>query len=221
MHSPTLAMMNRPSKSNDTAELHVAAHSIIEHLRCESAYLESVIQCSLTIKDLLLTPRRQPPRPLNERSNSESTPNNPTSTTLVDAEQERPTDAANDHGQLISMRDELARQFLPIQQGRRQLQSTLQRLEKISDAMPTLRQLASRLDAPLQYELKQLRLTIKSKLQEIQAIAMGNQTVMIYTLDFYERLMSGITGQSPPASSYNATGQMTNGGANRIVEKRV
>jgi flagellar biosynthesis/type III secretory pathway chaperone len=166
------------------AELYQAVSAMLVHLRRESEFLDSVIECSLKMKDLL---RR--------RTVSDSNPN----------EKGQPQD------QLDSLRDDLARQFLPIRDGRQQMEATLQGFSTMVSEPPTISRLAPNLDEPFRTQLKQLKTEIKSKLHHVQAITMGNQAVLIYTMDHYQRLFNGMSGDRVTSNkAYNASGRMTN-----------
>ena len=184
----------------DTTELHLVGQAILEHLHQESNYLDSVIACSSRMSDLL-----------KESSFSNSGP--------VDHAPAN-SDAAVSVASIQRMKSDLAIRFEPIAAGRKQVNSVLERLEANSANGPSLRELAARLEGPLRDELNRLRHEIRQKLQEVQTITLGNQAVLLYTLDFYHRMMAGITGEIPSAHSYNANGQMLQSPAGHLVEKQ-
>ena len=208
----SFSALNDSPESLSSTELQLAVQAIVDHLRRESEYLDTVIVCSLNMKDLLNRPR------VTARANL--TAQSSLAQTAVTANAESlalETGSALDR--LTSLRGDLARQFLPLIEGRQRLQSTLQHFEPLFDAVPTLRDLAPKLAVPIRNELNQLRHDIKSKLQEVQAITMGNQAVLIYTLDFYHRLITGITGESPSPQAYNSHGQMMTPMASSLLQK--
>ena len=204
--------LNDSPDSLSASDLQLAVQAIVEHLRRESAYLDTVIACSLKLKDLLNRPSVKvranlPPKTSLRLTESAATGD------LAMIESGRSIEG------LTTLRGDLARQFLPLIEGRQQLQSALQHFEPLFDAPPTLRDLAPRLAVPIRNELNQLRHDIKTKLQEVQAITMGNQAVLIYTLDFYHRLITGITGESPAPQAYNSHGQMTTPMSSSLLQK--
>lgn len=199
---------NSPMQTPD--EVQLAAVAIVEHLRRESEYLDTVIECSLEMKGLLLR-------------NATTRPQKVTVATINDESDSLPAapdDSTTAFDQLTKLRGDLARQFVPVLEGRQQMQTAFKYFETLLEAPPTLTKLAPQLEPGLRGELRDLRTNIKAKLQEVQAITMGNQAVLIYTLDFYHRLITGLTGEAVPAKAYNSQGQMTQTTSHSILEKR-
>jgi hypothetical protein len=186
-------------------ELRVLGQSIVEHLRHESAYLDEVIACSQRMNSLL----------------SRSSLAHSTSVAASQPTADKPFEPSLDKAQeqLDQIREELAQRFLPLAEGRQMMQSTIQKLETTSQSEPTLRALAAILDPSLRDELHDLRIEIKTKIQNVQAITMGNQAVLLHTLDFYNRLMTGISGETAPNQGYNSHGQMTNRTQGPLIQK--
>jgi hypothetical protein len=194
--------VNRSTVSLTDLELRLIGQAVLEHLRQESAYLDSVIACSLKMSELLKHSSYADQLTV-DAANSGNRPAEPS-----------PME------QLKQMRDDLVNEFAPIAEGRDVLNSTMLKLKSETEDPPSLRQLASELDGPVKDELMQLRSQIRDKLQDVQTITLGNQAVLIYTLDFYHRLMMGITGESPVAPSYNSHGQRTQSIPTHLVEKQ-
>jgi hypothetical protein len=71
----------------------------------------------------------------------------------------------------------------------------------------TLSSIAASLPQPVKGQLMELRWEIRGKMDQVYAISMGNQAVLIYTLDFYDQLLPGSRSDS---GCYNATGQTQN-----------
>ena len=180
-----------PHDAFNSEELGIAVELVISHLRRESEYLDSVIDCSLKMKDVLRERR-----------------------TIADSESANPaaanhTASAPQHEKLNELREDLTRQFVPVLEGRQQMKTVLEEF-KPHLKTPTVSSLAPRLNEPARNELKQLRNDIRAKLNEVRAITMGNQAVLIYTMDFYHRLLTGLSNDVEPAKAYNKSGKLTN-----------
>ena len=197
-----------PHSELHQAELHQAIDAILIHLRRESEFLDTVIECSLKMKDLLRRRSRSELRPSEEIQPSDEDGGEPQPL------QTTPQD------QLNSLRGDLARQFLPVQHGRQQMESALQHFSTMLSVPPTISRLAPKLDEPFQTQLKQLRIELKTKLHKVQAITMGNQAVLIYTMDHYQRLFNGMSDDCVTFNkAYNASGRMTNQSAAHTIGK--
>ena len=186
-------------------ELHEFGQAIVGHLRHESAYLDDVIACSQRMNVIL-----------NRSSFLQSSVSSSGKSSAEKSVEASPEKA---HEQLDQIREELAKRFLPLAEGRRIMQSTIQKLETTSLSEPSLRDLAAILDPSLRDELHDLRSEIRAKIQNVQAITMGNQAVLLYTLDFYNRLTTGISGEATPNQGYNSHGQMTNRNQGPLIQK--
>lgn len=188
------------AQSLDASELQLVGKAVLDHLHQESAYLDTVIACSSKMTELL-----------KQSSFSKVSTTDRSTSNLRDLE---PVDSIN------RIKIDLANSFAPIVAGRKTMHSVLDKLNTNSPNAASLRELATLLDAPVRDELYRLRNEIRDKLQEVQTITLGNQAVLIYTLDFYHRMMMGITGETMSAYSYNANGQMTQSPAGHLVEKK-
>jgi hypothetical protein len=199
-NSPPEKASEAGEQAAQTAELQLIGQVILEHLQQESSYLDSVIDCSAKMTELL-----------NQSSFATAAPWKQSTSSPADK------DLAES---LNRMRVDLANQFGPVSEGRREMNSVLANLPIRADGATSLRELAPHLEGPLRDELNRLRSEIRDKLREAQAITLGNQAVLIYTLDFYHRLMTGIAGEAVATHSYNANGQMTHSHALHLVEKK-
>ncbi len=209
MNSTTLqAIVGIQTEPPSPGELRELGQAIVAHLRHESAYLDDVIACGQRMNSLLKRPSLQ--TPLSASAERQAS---------VGPHQQLNSLPAKAHEQLEKIREELAKRFLPLAEGRQTMQSTIHKLATISNSEPTIRQLAAILDQPLREELHDLRIEIKSKIQIVQAITMGNQAVLLYTLDFYSRLMTGISGEIATNQGYNSHGQMTNRPQSPLIQK--
>jgi hypothetical protein len=194
--------VNRISNSLTDREMRLIGQAVLEHLRQESAYLDSVIACSLKMSELL-------------RHSSYASQ---TKEGELPGSREEKEKATLD--QLHEMRAGLNVAYAPIAVGRDALHLAIQKLKADAVDAPSLQDLASELEGPVKDELIQLRGEIREKLQDVQSITLGNQAVLIYTLDFYHRLMMGISGDSAIAPAYNAHGQKTQQLTAHLVEKQ-
>lgn len=196
------SVVNRSTNSLTEHELRLVGQAVLEHLRQESAYLDNVIACSLKMSELL----KHSSYAGQIRTDSANSHESPIESTPLN--------------ELKQLRADLVNEFAPIAEGRQSLQVLMSKLKTESDDPPSLRELAKELDDPVKAELIQLRTEIRDKLHDVQSITLGNQAVLIYTLDFYHRLMMGITGESPVAPSYNSHGQRTQSIPTHLVEKQ-
>lgn len=186
------------------SELRLIGAAILDHLQHESRYLDGVITCSIRMSDLLKQSS------LNHAPQSDPV--------APDVDHEPPV--KHEFEQINRMRRQLLDQFSPIASGRDEIQVVLKKLETETKNSPSLRELAPHLEPHVRDELNRLRTEIRQKLQDIQVITLGNQAILVYTLDFYHRLMTGITGESQVVRGYNACGQITQSASNHLFEKQ-
>ncbi len=123
---------------------------------------------------------------------------------------------------LENLRRKIETDFIPVVKGRRTMIDVLRSLNPDAARTPTLTELAGTADEPMRSELKRLRNEIRDKLNQIQSISMGNQAVLLYTLDFYNRLLAGLSGGGatpglPQTNCYNASGQTNQPSTGNIV----
>jgi flagellar biosynthesis/type III secretory pathway chaperone len=55
--------------------------------------------------------------------------------------------------------------------------------------------------------VRQLRSEIFEKLDRVRSITLGNQMVLYYSYDFYQRLLRGLSGNEPHTSGYGPAGR--------------
>ena len=196
---------------------------IVQHLRVESSHLDTVIESSLEMQAMLRESRNnRVPGDNAETKNDVAKPTTenklpegetPTANNLLQAERNRRLQA-----QLIKLRQQITQQALPVLEGRRKLVELLNAIQPSAEKTPSLSELATKVDGPLRKELKQLRNEIRGKLNEVQSISMGNQAVLLYTLDFYNRLLTGLSTDGERSSYYDSTGQSQNRFAGGFVQ---
>jgi len=58
--------------------------------------------------------------------------------------------------------------------------------------------------------VQQLRSEIFEKLDTVRSITLGNQMVLYYSFDFYQRMLRGLTGNDPQPTGYSPTGRREN-----------
>lgn len=56
-------------------------------------------------------------------------------------------------------------------------------------------------------QVQQLRSEIFEKLDMVRSITLGNQMVLYYSFDFYQRMLRGLTGNDPQPSGYTPSGR--------------
>lgn len=121
------------------------------------------------------------------------------------------SDGSLDRSELLKRQHLLVRRGQPIKSNRNALIRLLSRMGD-SDAKPptkehplALESILAKLDsqqrAAVEHELGNLR----TKMTTYRALALANQTVAIYAMDFYGAML----GQSPASDPYNASGQTT------------
>jgi len=118
------------------------------------------------------------------------------------------------------VRQELGQRLDDIEIRRQELSHLIVRLSGKSVGGITLRQIATLFVPELQAELNQLRTEIKQKLLEIHEITTGNQLVLLYTLDFYQRFFQGFARDASPGESYNADGHVPANNNSHVIQLR-
>ena len=98
------------------------------------------------------------------------------------------------------------------------MNAVLSEMQPLTESLPTISLLAPKLEEPFRSRLKELRNQIKQKLNQIRAIMMGNQAVLIYNMDFYHRLFNSHQ-ESPPTKAYNASGKVTQPVGSSLLKK--
>jgi flagellar biosynthesis/type III secretory pathway chaperone len=181
---------------------------IVRHLQVESGHLDTVIESSLEMQSILRA-RRTPIAPSQNESGSVDNP--PTTGLRVDRNQRL-------NQRMLKLRADIEQNFQPIAQGRKQLVDVVKTMDPNAEKTPTLSELAMHVEEPLRSKLKLLRNEIRGKLNRVHSISMGNQAVLLYTLDFYNRLLSGLSSDDQQSSYYNADGRSQNHSAGNIVQ---
>ncbi len=188
---------------------------ILDHLQSESEYLDVVIECSMKMKEILSRIRSRSVS-AGESADARSKSEGPESETILpghpgEAAETTATDQKTDDDpirELDGLRENLLRQFLPVLEGRRRLASVREELNPMLEGKPTVTMLSKRLDEPARSDLIRLKRDILNKINEVRSINIGNQAVLIYSINFYDRLLSGLTGESVSAPCYSANGEI-------------
>lgn len=188
------------------------ANSVIAHLEMESQFLDFVIESSLEMQSLL-----------RDRQTFQSVPLvQPTDRLAVDDEAvtNRPKNDQNERlkSRLAEIRQQIARQFQPVIEGRRNMVEIMNSITPNRSQPPSVTALTLKIDEPFRGRLKQLRNEIRLKLNQVQSISMGSQAVLLYTMDFYNRLLTGLTKDQTRSSYYNSMGRTHNRSSVNFVE---
>ena len=195
---------------------------IVKHLSVESSHLDTVIESSLEMQAILRESRnsRVPGNTLettndDKPSNENNSPDAETQSAnnLLQTERNRRL-----QDRLTKLRQEITQQAMPVLEGRRELVEILNAIQPSAEKTPSLSELSTKVEEPLRKELKQLRNEIRGKLNQVQSISMGNQAVLLYTLDFYNRLLTGLSTDGERSSYYDSTGQSQNRLAGGFVQ---
>lgn len=165
---------------------------ILKQLAAESAFLDDVIESCLQMQTIVRDGRNS--RAENSSSKARQEGSDPIS----------------------GLRQQLEQRFEPIQQGRQQMLNLIASLPLPTTVPRTAAELARRVEEPERGQLIGLRAEIRSKFNRIQAICMGNQALLVYTLDFYNRLLAGLSRQPVGSAGYDATGATTNPSITRL-----
>ncbi|MDE0934642.1 MAG: hypothetical protein OSA89_01895 [Mariniblastus sp.] len=171
---------------------------VMQHLRQESVLLDAVIESSLEVQSILKEQRN--------RQTGEMVPKN------SDVESENKSELTRAHytdneevrTRLNRLNTEITEKFHPVLEARKKLPLLLNELEIQSEGPISVTQISRKLTEPMKSELMTLRNEVKSKYNEFSAIAMGNQTVLVYTLNYFDQLL---TGNRTSLNSYDASGQ--------------
>lgn len=171
---------------------------VMQHLRQESVLLDAVIESSLEVQSILKEQRN--------RQTGEMVPKN------SDVESENKSELTRAHytdneevrTRLNRLNTEITEKFHPVLEARKKLPLLLNELEFQSEGPISVTQISRKLTEPMKSELMTLRNEVKSKYNEFSAIAMGNQTVLVYTLNYFDQLL---TGNRTSLNSYDASGQ--------------
>ena len=155
---------------------------LVEYMRLECDQLDRLIGCAHRLKDTLT---RQA-----NRSNAPGP---------ADVQDERTSPdflAAN-----VDANDQL-------KTARNRLRQLLKSLCGQTELPPSLVELVASVPEPQRAELKNQRLELKRKLMELATINAGSQAILMYTMDYYEKFLSGISGSEMKPLVYSPHGQM-------------
>ena len=185
---------------------------ILDHLQNESEYLDVVIECSMKMKEILSRIRTRSVSGKGSQEEANRGGSIGSDTKSQAPETEAPTASglpeADPIQELNCLRESLLRQFLPVLEGRRQLATVREELDPMLEGRPTVSMLSKRLDEPARSDLIRLKRDILNKINEVRSINIGNQAVLIYSINFYDRLLSGLSGESVSAPCYSANGEI-------------
>ena len=201
------------------SEMKEKARLVIDHLKAESNYLDSVIESSLEMQSLLRERKLFQPASV-EPANTESKPANPSPLNQIPhrahtAPVERKPETTE---RLNQIREQLARESLPVMQGRKKMVETMNSIDPNQKQTPSVTALTLKVDEPFRSKLKELRKEIRAKLNQVQTIAMGNQAILLYTMDFYNRLLTGLSPDQQASKYYNSTGKTQNHFSVNLIE---
>ncbi len=191
-----------------TQRLQEQVEEIIQHLNVESKYLDSVIESSREMQSILRERGSASAKPA-----SASQPNETSPESSHHAERNKRLKQ-----KLDQLKNDIAREFLPILEGRKRLLEVIRSLDPKHETTPSVTTLALLVDEPQRSKLKKLRSEIRNKLHQVQSISMGSQALLIYTLDFYNRLLTGLSQDYRQSNYYNAQGQTQNQFAGSLIK---
>ena len=163
------------------------------HLSQESDLLDALIESSLEVKELLRLQR-------SESRSAASHTEAPVSPKPASQQVERNEKVRK---RLASMRDHFSQLSNPVLLSR---QNLTQFLNSIKPGISLL-EITRVVSEPEREALLNLRKTIKEKMNRFRTISVSNQTVLIYTLAFYQQLLHG----GVQAPDYDAKGKPQNG----------
>ena len=187
---------------NQQNQLMEKTRQVMQHLRQESVLLDAVIESSLEVQSILKEQRKRQTDEL-VSSNSET-------------EAGQKLEVARSHygrneevrARLNRLNSEITEKFHPVLEARKRLPLLLSELEMQVDTPVSVTNLSRKISEPMKSELMTLRNEVKTKYNEFSAIAMGNQTVLVYTLSYFDQVLDG--GRSG-LNSYDASGQTQKG----------
>lgn len=187
---------------NQQKQLIEKTRQIMQHLRQESVLLDAVIESSLEVQSILKEQRK--------RQTDELVATNSEGETEHKLEMTRAHYGKNEEvrARLNRLNSEITQKFHPVLEARKRLPVLLNDLGMQVDAPVSVTELSRQLAEPMKSELMILRNEVKTKYNEFSAITMGNQTVLVYTLSYFDQMLAG--GRSS-LNSYDASGQTQKG----------
>ena len=187
---------------NQQNQLMEKTRQVMQHLRQESVLLDAVIESSLEVQSILKEQRK--------RQTDELVSSNSETEAGQKLEVARSHYGRNEEGRarLNRLNSEITEKFHPVLEARKRLPLLLSELEMQVDTPVSVTNLSRKISEPMKSELMTLRNEVKTKYNEFSAIAMGNQTVLVYTLSYFDQVLAG--GRSG-LNSYDASGQTQKG----------
>lgn len=113
----------------------------------------------------------------------------------------RPAQSADD---LPGVFAEIERRQLEINSERDRL---LARLQELPGQPSNLTSFTGLLEPVQQEQIRRLRAEIYDKLETIRSITLGSQMVLFYSLDFYQRMIRGLSGNDSTPGGYSPGGR--------------
>ena len=163
------------------------------HLQQESNLLDALIESSLEVSELLRLQR--------VKAHNDSKRTEPKLGTVPASQQIERNEKVRKR--LASMQEHFTQLSTPVLLSRQKLTAFL---NSIRPGVSLLE--ITQVVAPQESEiLLNLRETIKAKMNRFRTISISNQTVLVYSLAFYQQLLHG----SVQASEYNAKGRANDG----------
>jgi hypothetical protein len=165
------------------------------HLKQELKLLDVAIDSAKEVREILRV-RRGVSKP-----SADDSPSKP------ETDSGEALSSTQDQARLLSLQNDIARSAGPIVDSRKELAAVLAAAAP-EHSSPSLRQVAAGVAEPAKSQLLRLRTEVREKLTQFQAISMSNQTVLVYSLDYYSQLLGG----SNQTSGYDASGQAAKNG---------
>ncbi len=167
---------------------------VYQHLQLESKYLDFVIDCSEQLR-----------AHLNPNSSGTTEPNQSGEKKVA-----VPTvDVQELDRKIAELRVDSVEPFSSLAEGRLKLTAILKLAFPESQRPPSLRDLIRLTEEPMRAKLKNLRIETRAKLNRIHTVNTGTQAVLAYTMNYYEKLLNGISGTEISSQRYSSSGEMS------------
>jgi hypothetical protein len=173
---------------------------LLSHLDRELKLLDVAIDSAKEVKEVLRAQR-------GARASRSESPNAETQAGSGEVSTLERSQQMQTH--LKNLQHDVAVSAGPIVDSRKELVAMLATISP-DDSSLTLKHVAARVAEPARSELLRLRSAVREKLVQFQSISMSNQTVLVYSLDYYSQLL----GSSIQTNSYDANGQAKTVGVN-------
>jgi hypothetical protein len=170
---------------------HEQVSFLLAHLRQESKLLDAAIVAGIEVKKMLRAQRNDASIKSQEGEVTETS-----SFAQIDRNEQV-------RKRLAKMQQQIAATSAPVVINRKKLTAFLAAIAPAGAASVSLSSLARSIEDPRRSELLKLKEGVKQKYQQFYAISMSNQTVLVYTLSYYDQLL----GSSNRGDFYNANGQ--------------